>query len=161
MDGVEFKELFKAAVETLREKTITPLWKQTQPIRRNFADAKRYNQYWDELEKGVHIDHPGLTQADIDAWKLADIKLDEHIAISKVDTDAVVKLRANEATAYDSFITSKNSIDEISSSSLLDIDAIRPKLKTEPDTAFFWSGRTDGIGGRMQQISLKVEVELH
>lgn len=25
MDGVEFKELFKAAVETLREKTITPL----------------------------------------------------------------------------------------------------------------------------------------
>lgn len=80
------------------------------------------------MEKGVHIDHPGLTQADIDAWKLADIKLDEHIAISKVDTDAVVKLRANEATAYDSFITSKNSIDEISSSSLLDIDAIRPKL---------------------------------
>ena len=62
------------------------------------------------MEKGVHIDHPGLTQADIDAWKLADIKLDEHIAISKVDTDAVVKLRANEATAYDSFITSKNSI---------------------------------------------------
>lgn len=33
------------------------------------------------------------------------------------------------------------------SSSLIDIDAIRPKLKTEPDTAFFWSGRTDGIGG--------------
>lgn len=24
---------------------------------------------------------------------------------------------------------------------------IRPKLKTEPNTAFFWSGRTDGIGG--------------
>ena len=25
MDGIEFKELFKVAVETLREKTITPL----------------------------------------------------------------------------------------------------------------------------------------
>lgn len=37
----------------------------------SFADAKRYNQYWDELEKGVHIDHPGLTQADIDAWKIS------------------------------------------------------------------------------------------
>ena len=37
--------------------------------------------------------------------------------------------------------------DESGSSSLIDIDAIRPKLKTEPDTAFFWSGRTDGIGG--------------
>ncbi len=36
---------------------------------------------------------------------------------------------------------------ESGSSSLIDIDAIRPKLKTEPDTAFFWSGRTDGIGG--------------
>ena len=33
------------------------------------------------------------------------------------------------------------------SSSLIDIDAMRPKLKTEPNTAFFWSGRTDGIGG--------------
>ena len=27
------------------------------------------------------------------------------------------------------------------------IDEIRPLLKTKPDTAFFWSGRTDGIGG--------------
>ena len=59
----------------------------------------------------------------------------------------MIKLRANESTAYDSFITSKNSIDESSSSSLLDIDVIRPKLKTEPNTAFFWPGITDGIGG--------------
>ena len=29
------------------------------------------------------------------------------------------------------------------------IDEIRLRLKTEPDTAFFWSGRTDGIGGEM------------
>lgn len=36
---------------------------------------------------------------------------------------------------------------ESGTSSLIDIDAIRPKLKTQPDTAFFWSGRTDGIGG--------------
>lgn len=27
------------------------------------------------------------------------------------------------------------------------INEIRPQLKTEPDTAFFWSGRTDGVGG--------------
>ena len=69
----------------------------------SFDDAKRYNQYWDELEKGVHIDHPGLTQADIDAWNLADVKLDEHIAISKVDTDAVVDLRAKEFAAQEHF----------------------------------------------------------
>jgi len=28
-----------------------------------------------------------------------------------------------------------------------DIEKIRPKLKTEPNVAFFWSGKTDGIGG--------------
>ncbi|EAE9360978.1 transposase [Listeria monocytogenes] len=27
------------------------------------------------------------------------------------------------------------------------IDEIHPKLKTEPDTAFFWSGRTEDVGG--------------
>ena len=69
----------------------------------SFDDAKRYNQYWDELEKGIHIDHPGLTKADIDAWNLADAKLNEHIAISKVDTDAVVDLRAKELAAQEAF----------------------------------------------------------
>jgi len=33
------------------------------------------------------------------------------------------------------------------SSKAFDIEAISPLLKTEPDTAFFWSGRTEGIGG--------------
>jgi len=27
------------------------------------------------------------------------------------------------------------------------INEIKPMLKTEPDTAFFWSGKTDGVGG--------------
>ena len=85
----------------------------------NFDDAKRYNQYWDELEKGVHIDHPGLTQADIDAWKLADAKLDEHIAVSKVDTNAVVELRAKEAAAQESFIRLKNNTGESDSKSVI------------------------------------------
>ena len=30
---------------------------------------------------------------------------------------------------------------------LIDIDKIRPQLETKPDTAFFWSGKTDGVGG--------------
>ncbi|CAI1495174.1 Uncharacterized conserved protein [Serratia quinivorans] len=33
------------------------------------------------------------------------------------------------------------------SASLVDIKALSPKLATEPDTAFFWSGRTKGVGG--------------
>lgn len=28
-----------------------------------------------------------------------------------------------------------------------DVNLIRDRLRTDPDTAFFWSGRTDGIGG--------------
>ena len=28
-----------------------------------------------------------------------------------------------------------------------DVEKIKGKLKTEPDTAYFWSGRTDGVGG--------------
>ena len=27
------------------------------------------------------------------------------------------------------------------------IEDIKPKLKTNPNGAFFWSGRTDGVGG--------------
>ena len=46
-----------------------------------------------------------------------DAKLDEYIAVSKVDTDAVVELRAKEAAAQESFITSKNSIGESGSRS--------------------------------------------
>lgn len=34
MDGIEFKELFKVATETLREKTIHPLLKQIPFISR-------------------------------------------------------------------------------------------------------------------------------
>ena len=34
-----------------------------------------------------------------------------------------------------------------SKSSLIDIEKIAPLLKTKPDTAFFWSGNTNGIGG--------------
>ncbi len=32
-------------------------------------------------------------------------------------------------------------------SKAIKIEEISPLLKTEPDTAFFWSGRTNGIGG--------------
>ena len=77
----------------------------------SFADAKRYNQYWDELEKGIHIDHPGLTKADIDAWNLADAELNEHIAISKVDTDAVLDLRMKELETQRRFLNGEKTID--------------------------------------------------
>lgn len=69
----------------------------------SFEDAKRYNQYWSEVENGVHNNHPGLSKSDIDAWNLADGKLNEHIAVSKVDTEAVIDLRVKEIAAQQHF----------------------------------------------------------
>ena len=37
---------------------------------------------------------------------------------------------------------------QIPSDISIDIEAISPLLKTEPNTAFFWSGNTNGIGGK-------------
>ena len=36
----------------------------------------------------------------------------------------------------------------------INIDDIRHKLNTEPNTAFFWSGRTEGIGGADNAASI-------
>ena len=55
-----------------------------------------------------------------DDMSFDDAKLDEYIALSKVDTDAVAELRAKEAVAQESFITSKNSIGGSGSASVLD-----------------------------------------
>lgn len=70
----------------------------------SFDDAKRYNQYWDELEKGIHIDYPGLTQADVNAWNLADAKLNVqerfyHLS-AESDTSAGKTLSTAEAEEY-------------------------------------------------------------
>ena len=40
---------------------------------------------------------------------------------------------------------------------LIDIDKIRPQLKTMQDIAFFWSGKTDGIGGA--EVAQKIAKE--
>lgn len=88
-------------------------------------DAARYLRF---LENGST---EGLTSAELEGIK----KVDELLALKKISYQDVLDIR-NSGKALES-----------GSSSLIDIDAIRPKLKTEPDTAFFWSGRTEGIGG--------------
>ena len=102
------------------------LLKESGTIHESFADmmspedAKRY---FDFLENGSR---EGLTSAEL---------ADALLVSRKVGYEDVWDLR-NVGDALES-----------GTSSLIDIDAIRPKLKTQPDTAFFWSGRTDGIGG--------------
>ena len=37
---------------------------------------------------------------------------------------------------------------------IIDIESVRELLKTEPNTAFFWSGTTDGIGGQDRALEI-------
>ncbi len=62
----------------------------------SYEDAKRYNAYNRELEAGIHNPHPGMSVEDVGRWKLAEGKVNEHIAVSKVDTDAVLGVRLKE-----------------------------------------------------------------
>ena len=64
--------------------------------RMSYEDAKRYNQFMSEAELGIHNNHPGMSQADLDAWKLADAKVEEQLAVNKVNWDEVTALRAKE-----------------------------------------------------------------
>ncbi len=49
--------------------------------------------------------------------------------------------------------TNKESV-HIVSNSTFNIEEIRFKLKTEPNTAYFWSGRTEGVGGADNAASI-------
>ena len=62
----------------------------------SYDDAKRYNDYWNRLESGNNTGYPGLTDADIKAWKFSASKLTERLALNKVDSNEVVKLRMKE-----------------------------------------------------------------
>ena len=105
--------------------------KESQTIYESFADLMSPDdaaKYLDFLENGSK---EGLTGAELAGVEKADALL----VSRKVEYEDVWDLR------------NAGDLLESGTSSLIDIDAIRPKLKTQPDTAFFWSGRTDGIGG--------------
>ena len=68
------------------------------------ADAAHYEAHWNALESGKANLYPGLSEADIAAWDLANGKLNEHIVIKDVDTDAVIKLRVDEMAKQDAFL---------------------------------------------------------
>ena len=67
----------------------------------SYEDAKAYNLYWDNLEKGVHNNHPGISDMDMAGWELADNRLSEHMAVDRIDTNAVMELRLKELELED------------------------------------------------------------
>ena len=67
--------------------------------------------------------------------------------------DSLIKIlnESSDSENYVSLITKYND-DGIDIVNLLEVN--RPKLKTNINTAFFWSGRTDGIGG--EEVAKKI-----
>ena len=55
MDGVEFKELFKAAVETLREKTITPLLEADATYQEDSENEGNAEMHYLQLDLLEHL----------------------------------------------------------------------------------------------------------
>jgi hypothetical protein len=59
----------------------------------------------------------------------------------------------------DGVVAAKNKMNENSlsihnESAIFDIEKITPKLKTNPNEAFFWSGRTNGFGGADRALEI-------
>ena len=86
---------------------------------------------------------------------LENIDVDDVTEVKRVESENSSTYSGKE---WDEYLKEKYGVDKVSwetksgvleggNGSLIDIDKIRPQLKTEPDTAFFWSGRTEGIGG--------------
>ena len=90
----------------------------------SYDDAKRYNDYWRNLESGKNTGYPGLTDADISAWNFGDTKLNEHIAISKIDPDEVLSIRMDALELENGLRTVDN---EVSKPELNRIDYLRNK----------------------------------
>ena len=59
-------------------------------------DAASYNKHWDDLASGKHLP-PGMDADDLARYNLGLQKVDENLALSKIDAEALAKLRAQEA----------------------------------------------------------------
>ena len=56
-------------------------------------DATRYRQWWDDTNSGINNHHPGMSDEDLNLWKIADERLGDEMALARVDGDAVIELR--------------------------------------------------------------------
>ena len=66
-------------------------------------DAARYNQHWDDLASGKNLP-PGMDADDLARYNQGVQKLDENLALSRIDPDALVKLRAEEGARVDALL---------------------------------------------------------
>ena len=71
----------------------------------SYEDAKRYNQRDLAIEQGTYNNFPGLNSEDIAAWKFADLKVDEHVIVSNIDTDVAFDLSEADVDIQSDFAT--------------------------------------------------------
>ncbi|WP_207670496.1 TNT domain-containing protein, partial [Clostridium sartagoforme] len=79
----------------------------------SYDDAKRYNDYWKQVESGNNTGYPGLTDTDIKLWKFADNKLNQNIALNKVNSNEVVKLRIKALELENSLRVVDNGVSKV------------------------------------------------
>lgn len=68
------------------------------------ADDIAYEKHWSDLENGTYNHHPGMNASDIALWDFANGRVNEHLAIDKVDTNALMDLRLKELEAQNKFL---------------------------------------------------------
>ena len=56
-------------------------------------EAARYGQWWDDTNSGLNNHHPGMSDEDLNLWRIADERLSDEMALAQVDSDAVIDLR--------------------------------------------------------------------
>ena len=116
-------------------------------------DAARYNQHWDDLASGKNLP-PGMDADDLTRYNQGVRKLDENLALSRIDPDALVKLRAEEGARVNALLN--GSIEGGSKASLDGVTIINKKFagqtfelsgdlaKNYPDGVdFTWEGFPD------------------
>ena len=94
-----------------------------------------------------------MTKADIDAWNLADAKLNEHIAISKVDTDAVLDLRMKELETQRRFLNGDKTTDYAGEMNFADAKRYNQYWDELEKGSTYRSSWTDTGGYRRVEIS--------
>lgn len=63
-------------------------------------DDIRYEMYWRRILNGEDTSHPGMSDLDYALWKYGEKKVDEYIALSKVDAEELIRLRVEERIRY-------------------------------------------------------------
>ena len=67
-------------------------------------DDIRYNQHWDDLAAGKDLSHPGMTEIEYQKWISGDLKVQEQLALNKVNPEEINALRMRGIQEQNEFL---------------------------------------------------------